>query len=78
MRYYAGTCNYRWAQCLYIVGSPSILPVTALTVSFLEEERAAATDEFSRRHDGDAVTEVVGFVHEVCRQQHRASLPGFL
>ena len=46
-----------------------------LTVAFLEKERGAATDEFSGRHDGDAVTEVVGFVHEVRRQQHRASLP---
>ena len=52
--------------------------ICSRTVSLLEEERAAATDEFSRRHDGDSVAEVVSLVHEVCRQQHGSTLTRLL
>ena len=43
------------------------------TVKLLEEHRGATTLDHSFSHDGDAVPQNVGLVHEVGGQQHRPS-----
>jgi len=43
------------------------------TVKILEEHGAAAALQLSVGHDGNAVTQQVGFIHEVRRQNHRTT-----
>ena len=53
----------------------STLYSTHLTVFVFEEKRASGTHELSTGHDGDSVSEEIGFVHVVRGQNDGASLP---
>jgi len=39
-----------------------------LTIFVLEEERRATAANHTAGHDGNPITQQVGFIHEVCRQ----------
>jgi len=43
------------------------------TEDILEKHRGAAALQFSISHDGNAISKEVGFIHEMCGQDHCAS-----
>lgn len=51
----------------------ALLSECSLTVFVLEEERRAAALQLAPGHDGDAVAQQVGLVHEVCGEQDGAA-----